>query len=369
MARSVHAFVRGSVPDFYRWLGEDGIAVPDLPAAWICGDCHLGNLGPIADNDGGVDIQIRDLDQTVIGNPAHDLLRLGLSLVTAARSSVLPGVSTGAMIDALVAGYQEGVQASDEPRQPDVVRTVMKRALGRHWSDLIDERADGRENCLPRNKHFWNLSRAERLAIDKVFARADVKRQAIALARPDVEAMRVIDAAYWRKGCSSLGTLRVAALLELSTSKGPHSLRALVDIKEAIGPIVPCSKAPSSDNAVRVVEGARHLSPNLGDRMIPATLLNRTVVIRELKPQDLKLEVEQFSTRQAERSAHYLGHVVGHAHGRQLGKADRKELQSAFAARRLGGDWFWDAVVALAGRSEAAYLAHCRLVQQAEKKS
>jgi uncharacterized protein (DUF2252 family) len=25
-------------------------------------------------------IQIRDLDQTVIGNPAHDLIRLGLSL-------------------------------------------------------------------------------------------------------------------------------------------------------------------------------------------------------------------------------------------------------------------------------------------------
>ena len=36
---------------------------------WICGDCHLGNLGPIADGEGKVDIQIRDLDQTVIGKP------------------------------------------------------------------------------------------------------------------------------------------------------------------------------------------------------------------------------------------------------------------------------------------------------------
>jgi len=40
-----------------------------------------------------IDIQIRDLDQTVIGNPAQDLVRLGLSLATAARSSDLSGVT------------------------------------------------------------------------------------------------------------------------------------------------------------------------------------------------------------------------------------------------------------------------------------
>lgn len=29
---------------------------------WICGDCHLGNLGPLAHAKGRVAIQIRDLD-------------------------------------------------------------------------------------------------------------------------------------------------------------------------------------------------------------------------------------------------------------------------------------------------------------------
>jgi uncharacterized protein (DUF2252 family) len=48
-------------------------------------------MGPLADAKGRVDIQIRDLDQTVIGNPAHDLIRLGLSLASAARGSDLPG--------------------------------------------------------------------------------------------------------------------------------------------------------------------------------------------------------------------------------------------------------------------------------------
>ena len=83
MAKSAHAYVRGNTLQFYEWLG--GLArgtLPEGPPVWICGDCHLGNLGPLADADGRVDIQVRDLDQTVIGNPTHDLVRLGLSLAS-----------------------------------------------------------------------------------------------------------------------------------------------------------------------------------------------------------------------------------------------------------------------------------------------
>ena len=52
-----------------------------------------------------MNIQIRDLDQTVVGNPVHDLIRLGLSLATAARSSDLPGVTTARMIEEMMIGY------------------------------------------------------------------------------------------------------------------------------------------------------------------------------------------------------------------------------------------------------------------------
>ncbi|KTW08146.1 hypothetical protein NS258_16300 [Sphingomonas sanguinis] len=68
MARSVHAYVRGNTAKFYEWLAGSEVArrVPEGPPVWICGDCHLGNLGPVANGDGSVDIQIRDLDQAVI---------------------------------------------------------------------------------------------------------------------------------------------------------------------------------------------------------------------------------------------------------------------------------------------------------------
>src|ERR1700734_424499 len=99
MARSAHAYVRGSTVRFYAWLRDRGHrAIPAGPPVWICGDCHVGNLGPVANADGEIDIQIRDLDQTVIGNPAHDLIRLALSLCTAARGSDLPGVTAAKML-------------------------------------------------------------------------------------------------------------------------------------------------------------------------------------------------------------------------------------------------------------------------------
>ncbi len=78
MARSAHAYVRGNTLQFYEWLNAgSGDKLPQGPPIWICGDCHVGNLGPVANAEGKVEIEIRDLDQTVIGNPAHDLVRLG----------------------------------------------------------------------------------------------------------------------------------------------------------------------------------------------------------------------------------------------------------------------------------------------------
>ena len=52
MARSAHAYVRGSTAKFYEWLAESDSKLPAGPSVWICGDCHVGNLGPLADAKG-----------------------------------------------------------------------------------------------------------------------------------------------------------------------------------------------------------------------------------------------------------------------------------------------------------------------------
>ncbi|MBV9931566.1 MAG: DUF2252 family protein [Alphaproteobacteria bacterium] len=370
MARSVHSYVRGNTAKFYEWLADAPLAttIPQGPPIWICGDCHLGNMGPVGDADEKVDFQIRDLDQTVVGNPALDLVRLALSLETAARSSDLPGVATVNMLGAMGAAYRAALDA--DPRcklpEPDVVRTARRRALKRRWRHLAEERIGDMDPTIPLGKRFWPIDEAERAAIVALFEQRAVRRRAMELAGLGPEGgLRLLDAAYWKKGCSSLGHLRFAVLLGVSDEgRGEHL--ALVDIKEAVPPLAPAARRAKMprDDARRVVAGACALAPNLGERMIAAHLLSRPVVLRELKPQDLKLEVEQFSRKEAVRAAAYLAYVVGRAHARQLDEAGRQSwlecLSGGGEDDRAPPGWLWNSVVDLAAMHERAYLDHCR---------
>lgn len=183
--------------------------------------------------------------------------------------------------------------------------------------------------------------------------------------RSDEAEIRLIDAAYWMKGCSSLGFLRYAALVGI-TEPGNKRRLALVDLKEAVAPAAPTAPgvAMPSEPAERVVAGARALSPNLGERMLPVRLLGKSAVMRELAPQDLKLEVDQFNHREAIKAARYLAFVIGKAHGRQLDADARADWLGELEADRRGRidapSWLWESVVSLAGAHEAGYLEHCR---------
>lgn len=368
MARSAHAYVRGNTAKFYEWLSGVTAACPDGPPIWICGDCHIGNLGPVADGAGRVDIQIRDLDQTVIGNPAHDLIRLGLSLASAARGSDLPGAITVHMLEQMVEGY-EGAFDTDAPKpraddHPDTVRLILKEALGRSWKHLARDRIGDAKPTIPLGRRFWPLDAAERAAVDALFAGDDVRRLAASLHGADPAAeVRVMDAAYWMKGCSSLGLLRLAVVARVGGKGGEL---CLMDIKEAAAAVAP--RAPKAamprDNAERVVEGARHLSPHLGNRMLAARLLDRPVFVRELRPQDLKVEVHELTQGEAMGVARFLAGVVGHAHARQMDPPARRrwlaELQRGRSKTLDAPGWLWTTVVQLMAAHEAAYLDHCR---------
>jgi hypothetical protein len=51
--------------------------------------------------------------------------------------------------------------------------------------------------------------------------------------------------------------------------------------------------------------------------MIAARLLDKPVFLRELLPQDLKLEIPQLTREEAMKAARYLAIVVGEAHARK----------------------------------------------------
>jgi uncharacterized protein (DUF2252 family) len=385
MARSAHAYVRGNTLKFYEWLdAAKGPKLPQGPAIWICGDCHLGNLGPLANAKGEVEIEIRDLDQTVIGNPVHDLIRLGLSLATAARGSDLPGVTTAYMLEQMMEGYGEAMAAAHPARQSHgkdaknltkPVRMVLKQALNREWRHLAEERIEDVKPQIPLGRNFWALTKEEKHEIARLFEDKSVRKLVTSLKKRDDDAVvKVLDAAYWMKGCSSLGRLRYAVLLGVGKGKKSTDF-CLMDVKEAVQAAAPRSARATMprNHAGRVVEGARKLSPFLGERMMAAEVSGKPVVLRELLPQDLKLEMDQLTREEAVQAARFLANVVGKAHARQMDVKTRaawhRELQRNRPKSLDAPGWLWASVVDLVASHELAYLEHCRRYAMEQKKA
>jgi uncharacterized protein (DUF2252 family) len=200
-----------------------------------------------------------------------------------------------------------------------------------------------------------------------LFQGEEMRRLATMLrSRDDHAEVKLIDAAYWRKGCSSLGRLRYAALLAIDDDKGKHPDYCLMDLKEAAKAAAPSNKRVKmpADQAQRVVEGARHLSPFLGKRMRAVQFLDRPSFVRELMPQDLKIEIEELPRDEATAVAGFLAGIVGKAHSGQMDEPTRtlwkRDLQRDRSKSFDVPGWLWKNVVELLADHERAYLEHCR---------
>jgi uncharacterized protein (DUF2252 family) len=292
----------------------------------------------------------------------------------AARECSLPGVATSRITEDLVAGYEAAfdgaIPAEHMQALPSPIRVVMKRAMRRGWKHLLKERIGRPDAQIPLGRRFWPLSAEERAAVAKLIASPRVHSLVTRLeSRDDASEVELVDAAYWVKGCSSLGLWRGAVVVDVidrSRKKSERRVRSLLDIKEATKPSSPAQPGAEmpDEPAARVVAGALRVAPALGERMLAADMLERSVFIRELLPQDLKLELDQLSAEDARAVAYYLGMVVGRAHARQLPEAERDRWFKEIASRRTKNidapGWLWEAVVDLVGVHERAYLEHCR---------
>jgi uncharacterized protein (DUF2252 family) len=242
---------------------------------------------------------------------------------------------------------------------------VLKQSTKREWSHLARERIEDVKPTIPLGERFWAISDEEKAEIEKLFEAEPVRKLITSFKHRDNDAkIRVLDAAYWMKGCSSLGRLRYAVLLGVGPKKDREF--CLVDIKEAVRAAAPAAKNAGmpQDFAKRVVTGACNLSPYLGERMLAAKFLSRPVVLRELMPQDLKLEIDRLTREEAVAAASYLACIVGRAHARQMDSATRKrwmtELNQSRSKSLDAPGWMWRSVVELIATHETAYLEHCR---------
>jgi uncharacterized protein (DUF2252 family) len=240
----------------------------------------------------------------------------------------------------------------------------MKRALRRTQKELVREELEPTARRLKLGRRFWPLTEAEHESIAELVQEPTIRRLVTQLAgRDEGSDVAVVDAAYWVKGCSSLGLWRAAVVVEVGAKK--KSALTLLDLKQAIDAVTPHEHAAMpQDPAERVVIGARQLSPTLGDRMVAVKMHGRSLFARELMPQDLKLELERLSNEDARSVAFYLGNLLGRAHARQLEPAAQRAWRGELIARHSkdleAPHWLWTALLELISIHERAYLEHCR---------
>jgi uncharacterized protein (DUF2252 family) len=192
-------------------------------------------------------------------------------LASAARGSDLPGVTTARILEQMIEGYagamEPGPTGEEGDEVPETMRVAVKTATRRSWRHLANERIENTKPTIPLGQRFWPLAADERSEITRLFEKEHVRQLATMLrSRKDDAPVEMLDAAYWKKGCSSLGKLRYCVLLRV----GKKQLElCLMDLKEAVqaAALVDESADMPEDQAQRVVEGARHLSPHLGERM------------------------------------------------------------------------------------------------------
>ena len=121
----------------------------------------------------------------------------------------------------------------DKSRRPADIQKLLEQSVRRRWHYLAEERLDTVEPVIPIGKTFWALSRQERAGLRDLFEHPDVQTMITELqGRDGGDKVSMVDAAYWMKGCSSLGRLRYAAMLRVGT--GEDSTLCLVDIKKVL---------------------------------------------------------------------------------------------------------------------------------------
>jgi uncharacterized protein (DUF2252 family) len=123
-------------------------------------------------------------------------------------------------------------------------------------------------------------------------------------------------------------------------------------LQDAARPVGACSRWRAADFA------------EYCDRMRSGRLFDRPVFMRELLPEDLKLELARIDAQDAILAARYLARVVTRAHARQMSTEDRRlrrrELARNHSKTLDTPSWLWSSVVELIATHERGYLEHCR---------
>jgi len=165
------------------------------------------------------------------------------TLSMSSRGKEVAGIIAAIINATIGALYEEALsddieRGKDKIYRPKRIQDLLEHSVRRRWRQLALERLESVKPVLPVGKKFWALTPEEHTALVRLFEQKPIRAMVTGLqGRESSDAVTMVDAAYWIKGCSSLGRLRYAVMLRVSEGKG--SAICLVDIKEGVTAAAP----------------------------------------------------------------------------------------------------------------------------------
>lgn len=323
IADNPFSFLRGTCHLFYEDLPTNDFL--DLaPAAWVCGDLHLENLGSYKGDNRLTYFDLNDFDEAILA-PAHwELARFLVSIFVAAKSlKLLPGDAIAlshTFLDAYAAALISGTARwVERATATGMVRDLLQGLRKRPRSSLLDSRTDMRSG-----KRKLRLDGKKALLVDSESRKKIVDFMAeFATTQSHPEFFKVIDVARRIAGTGSLGVERYVILVR---GRGGAEGNFLLDLKHqassALAPCVSLSQPNWISEAERVVGVQRRVQAVPPAFLSAITIGERSYVLKELLPSQDRLVLERWNgkLRRLEGVMQTMGQVVAWGHLRSGGR-------------------------------------------------
>jgi len=323
IADNPFSFLRGTCHLFYEDLPAHSF-LDDSPAAWICGDLHLENVGSYKGDNRLTYFDLNDFDESVLA-PAHwELSRFLVSVLVAAKSlKVRPPEAIAlcqCFLDAYAANLVSGsARWVERATSEGMVRDLLRGLRNRPRAVLLDSRTD-----IKSGKRKLRIDGKKALPIDAESRQKVVEHlKTFAKTQAHPEFFKVIDVARRIAGTGSLGIERYVILVR---GRGGAEGNFLLDLKHepssALAPYVPLGQPAWKTEAERVVSVQRRVQAIAPAFLSEITMGDRSYVLKELLPSQDRVALEQWNKklRRLEGVMQTMGEVVAWAHLRSGGR-------------------------------------------------
>jgi len=293
MRTDVFAFYRGTCHLFYQdWPGDT--LLDAVPAAWVCGDLHLQNLGSYRGDNRLVYFNINDFDESALAPCTWDLARLLTCLHVSTNTLGITDKKAAKLcryfLEVYTATLAKGhIRPVEEDNAIGLARELLFQLKKRNRKDFLNQHTalkNGKRSLHIDNQHAYAVSADERERVTSAMEEWGARQQ-------NPKFYRVLDVAHRIAGIGSLGSDRYIVLVE---GRGSPNGNFMLDLKaesaSSLSPYVKLVQPQWSSQAERAVTIQRWVQGIPPALLAALTLTSNCYVLRELQPIEDKVNLD-----------------------------------------------------------------------------